>query len=320
MRDIIFIPDASSVAAKMTKTHARGPVTGCMSGELFEVKGISVPALEVKDKLAPLETEYMLSRVGMFGRPGQPVWLDYVKTLHPFADDLKYSPMGRTFLARMAKQTQRNVFDEIRIIDDHAAVPASHMARLAAREGRRVWISGNGADEIISNYANCGKPLSHSGHHPCGCFLGRFPQNLSQDNFFPWCSFYTGCQRHALMLMETVGGAHGLEVRYPFLDTKVVQEYLWLDSSVKNSRYKRPLADYLEAHNYPNKWIPTNDRASGTLLSKAGWTFGTGREAKDIREINHAMGGCAGGPPCKSGPPLRGRAALNSSLFEEMHV
>ena len=82
MRDIIFIPDASSVAAKMTKTHARGPVTGCMSGELFEVKGISVPALEVKDKLAPLETEYMLSRVGMFGRPGQPVWLDYVKTLN----------------------------------------------------------------------------------------------------------------------------------------------------------------------------------------------------------------------------------------------
>ena len=36
---------------------------------------------------------------------------------------------------------------------------------------------------------------------------------------------------------EYVSGAFGIEGRYPYLDKNVVQEFLWLDSNLKNSFY-----------------------------------------------------------------------------------
>ena len=60
--------------------------------------------------------------------------------------------------------------------------------------------------------------------------------------------------RNYLMKEELVAGAHGFEGRYPFLDPKVVQEYLWLTSELKNSEYKRPVADFLRMHHFPNAW------------------------------------------------------------------
>jgi hypothetical protein len=128
-----------------------------------------------------------------------------------------------------------------------------------------------GADEVISDYAADGRRFySHS------CFGGVWPANLS--TIFPWCSFYAGSQRAYLMKEELTGGAHGVEARYPFLDPKVVQEYLWLRHDVKNAEYKRcarrpcvgrppmrsrrahlrgacrPVADFLRAHSFPNLW------------------------------------------------------------------
>jgi hypothetical protein len=47
-----------------------------------------------------------------------------------------------------------------------------------------------------------------------------------------------GTQRDYLMKEELVAGTHGVEGRYPFLDTQVVQEYLWLKDEVKNTKYK----------------------------------------------------------------------------------
>ena len=51
-----------------------------------------------------------------------------------------------------------------------------------------------------------------------------------------------------------MAGAHGVEGRYPFLDPHVVQEYLWLTADLKNSEYKRPVADYLRVGAFPNHW------------------------------------------------------------------
>ena len=53
---------------------------------------------------------------------------------------------------------------------------------------------------------------------------------------------------------ELTGGAHGIETRYPFLDPRVVQEYLWLSRDLKNSEYKKPVADFLRRYNFPNLW------------------------------------------------------------------
>merc|ERR1712216_463743 len=66
-----------------------------------------------------------------------------------------------------------------------------------------------------------------------------------------WTNFYGNALRNYLNKDEYVSGAFGIEGRYPFLDKEVVQEYLWLSASVKNSRYKRPIADYLEKYGYP---------------------------------------------------------------------
>ena len=53
---------------------------------------------------------------------------------------------------------------------------------------------------------------------------------------------------------ELIAGAHGVEGRYPFLDPRVVQEYLWLSHEVKNAEYKKPIADFLREAAFPNLW------------------------------------------------------------------
>ena len=152
------------------------------------------------------------------------------------------------------------------------------IARLASQSGRRVHISGQGCDEIISDYARDGKyvnPTLGRGGTACGCFHGIFPANLSANNFFPWCSFYGACQRRGLLKEEYAAGAHAIEARYPFLDVNVVQEFLWLSREVKNSEYKRPVADFLRKHMWPNMWG-----------KKAG--FGTGKLPGPSAHIRNA--------------------------------
>ena len=66
-----------------------------------------------------------------------------------------------------------------------------------------------------------------------------------------WKNFYNGSQELYLSKEESTTGAFGLEGRYPFLDRDLVQEFLWLLPELKNSKYKAPLANYMQDHNYP---------------------------------------------------------------------
>lgn len=142
------------------------------------------------------------------------------------------------------------------LLSDDAAVGVSLILSSVRRRGGLVYLSGSGVDEIVSDYARRGKlvwPGRPGDGHSHSCFAGRFPTNLS--SIFPWCSFYKGSMRDHLMKEELIGGTHGVETRYPFLDVDVVQEFLWLRPEVKNSKtYKRPLADFLSAHSFPNTW------------------------------------------------------------------
>jgi len=81
-----------------------------------------------------------------------------------------------------------------------------------------IYLSGAGADEIISDYSRNGVPIYDAQHSG---FNGVFPANLS--TIFPWGNFYFGSQRAFLMKEELTSGAHGVEGRYPFLDPHVVQ-------------------------------------------------------------------------------------------------
>ena len=135
-------------------------------------------------------------------------------------------------------------FSNYNIKKDQASMGLSAICSRATKEGRRIYFSGQGADEILSDYGFAGKRIyKHSS------FGGLFPDSL--EGFFPWHSFWDGTQVQYLNKEEYVAGHFGIETRYPFLDKDLVQEFLWLTSTLKNAKYKNALAEYLEVNNFP---------------------------------------------------------------------
>lgn len=122
--------------------------------------------------------------------------------------------------------------------NDSASLGLSKICRQAHAESRKVYLSGQGADEIIADYAL--KPHLST-------FKGRFPDKLAI-----WQNFYNGAQYSYLGKEEYVAGSHSIETRYPFLDREVVQEFLWLTPELKNRYYKAPIHEYLIRNNFPN--------------------------------------------------------------------
>ena len=84
-------------------------------------------------------------------------------------------------------------------------------------------------EEILSDYGFGGAKWC-----PQSSFGGLFPENLS--SIFPWKEFFLSTQRDYLHKEEHVAGAHGVEARYPFLDPRVVQEYLWLAPEAQQNK------------------------------------------------------------------------------------
>ena len=135
-------------------------------------------------------------------------------------------------------------FFDYNIKKDQASMGLSAICHRANKEGRRIYFSGQGADEIISDYGFGGKRIyKHSS------FGGLFPTDLK--GFFPWHSFWDGTQIQYLNKEEYVAGHFGIETRYPFLDKDLVQEFLWLSADLKNSKYKSCLDEYLKVNNFP---------------------------------------------------------------------
>ncbi len=123
---------------------------------------------------------------------------------------------------------------------DSASLGLSKICREAHGEGRKVYLSGQGGDEIIGDYAL--KPHQSA-------FKGRFP-----DHLYLWENFYDGYQYSYLGKEEYVAGSHSIETRYPFLDKDVVQEFLWLTPELKNRYYKAPIYEYLMRNNFPTSF------------------------------------------------------------------
>ena len=124
---------------------------------------------------------------------------------------------------------------------DQAAIGLSAICHRANQRGLRVYLSGQGADEILSDYGFAGK--KHFNHSEFG---GLWPETPRL-----WHSFADGTQIQYLNKEEYTAGHFGIEARYPFLDRDLVQEFLWLTPAVKNRQYKSPLHDYLALHDWP---------------------------------------------------------------------
>jgi asparagine synthetase B (glutamine-hydrolysing) len=121
--------------------------------------------------------------------------------------------------------------------DDYAAKALSYICSLANAEGRKVCLSGAGADEILSDYSLLPRQSE---------FKGKFPDALRE-----WSNFTGSCMYSYLGKEEAVGGSWGIETRYPFLDTAFVQSFLSLAAPLKNRHYKAPLHEYLTRERFP---------------------------------------------------------------------
>lgn len=117
---------------------------------------------------------------------------------------------------------------------DYASKALSAICR---RAKGKVYLSGAGADEIISDYSLIPNQSE---------FKGRFPDKLKE-----WRNFTGSCMYSYLGKEECVGGSWNVETRYPFLDKDFVQEFLWLKPELKNKKYKSVITEYLERARFP---------------------------------------------------------------------
>ena len=106
--------------------------------------------------------------------------------------------------------------------------------------GKRVCMTGNDYDGVYENYRH--KPKVQTPN-----MFSSFPDDLS--TIFPWHHFNSGIVRKICDVWETAYLKRAIEVRNCYLDKNLVQEFLWLNSSLKNIRPKHFLRSYLEQHN-----------------------------------------------------------------------
>jgi asparagine synthetase B (glutamine-hydrolysing) len=120
---------------------------------------------------------------------------------------------------------------------DHASMGVAFAFETAKNEGITVCISGQGGDEVNSDYA-----LFPMQSH----FKGKWPQKL-----YEWPNFRWGMQVEYLAEIEDIAELYGIEVRYPFLDINLAQEFLWLTPELKNKHYKATIHEYLTRNGVP---------------------------------------------------------------------
>ena len=137
-----------------------------------------------------------------------------------------------------------NYKEKHKLSDDRGSAWLSFICSEAIKENHKIYLSGQGADEIFADYGFNGRKFANHSN-----FGGLFPQDLSF--IFPWNSFYGSSQESYLAKEEYSSGMWGIETRYPFLDKDVVQEFLWLSPDLKNKNYKSVLHEYFIQNNFP---------------------------------------------------------------------
>lgn len=130
--------------------------------------------------------------------------------------------------------------------NDKGAIGTSFICSHAKKDGYKIYMSGHGSDEVYSDYGFQGKPIP--GFEHCD-IAGHYGNDMTK--YFPWKNFNGYRMIDFAYKDESVGGSYGIEVRYPFLDRSLVQEFLKIDNKLKNKNYKSPLYHYLINSNYP---------------------------------------------------------------------
>ena len=188
------------------------------------------------DKNEPVFYEINKKKIKLFRKEGEekiPIKIDETQ-------------MNSENVYYLVDYNKSHYFNELKynVVDDWASVGLATIFTLAKEKQQRIYLSGQGGDEIYSDYGFEGlkyKSISQFG--------GKFPDDLT--SIFPWNNFYDGSQKAFISKEEHIASMYGIEGRYPFLDKKVVQEFFWLTTELKNKYYKAPLYAVMEKFNYP---------------------------------------------------------------------
>ena len=149
---------------------------------------------------------------------------------------------------------ENEIYGYYNLKGDWAGVGLYYIFNQSKKDNIKIFLSGQGADEIFSDYGWKGDSIKNlnseikNKNFPFS-FCGNFPKDLK--TIFPWPNFYRGLNECFIAKEEYTGSLFGIETRYPFLDKNVVQEFLWLNNNLKNKYYKAPLHHYLTKNNYP---------------------------------------------------------------------
>jgi asparagine synthetase B (glutamine-hydrolysing) len=109
----------------------------------------------------------------------------------------------------------------------------------ARKDKQIIFLSGHGGDEIFSDYGN--------ESNKSASILELDYTNVRSK----WPNFDSAYGRNIIQMFERVAGCFGIESRYPFLDKQVVQEFLWLSDTLKNSEFKQCISQYMIKKNFP---------------------------------------------------------------------
>ena len=200
--------DSGAIACELTRQKAPFTAFSVTNNEADEVLRERFRRIRRVEAFAMTDAEFAL-------------WTDRLQA----AEDFRY----------------RDRFKDYDYKTDPATIGLAAICHRANQRGLRAYLSGQGSDEILSDYGFGGK--KHFSHSEFG---GLFPQEQRL-----WHSFADGTQIQYLNKEEYVAGHFGIEARHPFLDRQLVQEFLWLTPDTKNRHYKSPLHDYLTAHDWP---------------------------------------------------------------------
>lgn len=204
----------------LSSGYDSGVIANLLSGKDFKCYAVTasedIPTLEARE-------QYLgnVERIELFDEK------EHEEHLRKNAEDFKYHIEYKSGLSEASYK------------DDYAAKALSEICKRASKEGRKVYLSGSGADEITSDY---GKMPNQSE------FCGTFPDTLKE-----WKNFTGSCMYSYLGKEECVGGSWNIETRYPFLDKDFVQEFLSLSAELKNRNYKSVLYEQMKRTGFPFK-------------------------------------------------------------------
>ncbi|MCP4566813.1 MAG: hypothetical protein GY841_04440 [FCB group bacterium] len=145
---------------------------------------------------------------------------------------------------------------------DKASAGDAFVCDMGNRAARSIMLSGQGSDEIFSDYGQAGRQ-----HYSQSQLGGLFPDDLA--SVFPYGNFDKGTMDAYIAKTEFIGRLYGVEARYPYLDVDLVQEFLHLTPELKNANYKAPLYEYFARNDYPfDKGVKEGFGANRNLIQE----------------------------------------------------